>query len=240
MSYVYNVYQHPRTGSWGFTGLTSEGDVKAAYIGCDQEVERKSMQPLAVAPAIAKLVRSGYKKLSQPQYLFLEERDGRHYGAFRQTHPDLSLEDCQRVFFATIPPGTSMKAAVSEWRRALNACDGERERWYAHCEQAQAYVPVPSTDAAAALVVAQWAIDNKQPMVPAAGELPAGGPKLLRFEWRMFLQQWFTPEVIDAAFTQLGWATGDAIAVELRSANKPTPEGGVDDSWIAAAAQAAF
>jgi hypothetical protein len=244
MSYVYNVYAHPKSGSWGFTKLTGEGDVKSVFIGQDGEVTFKPLRPLAVAPAIARLVRSGYKKLTQPQYLFEVHKDGRRFGEFRPTHPDLEMADGSRMFFAAVPPETDMNAVASEWRKRLDDADGpttiQRDRWLEHCEGVSAYVPAPSTDAAAALLVAQWASENKQPMVSSAGEMPAAGPMELRHEWRVYLQQWFPSEVIDAAFTQLGWSMSDALAIDVRSITATTSPDGSSDSWIAAAAQAAF
>jgi hypothetical protein len=243
MSHLYSVYEHPQRGRWGFTALTAEGDVKSAFVAAqDQQVVLKAMQPLQVAPAIARLVRSGYTKLAQMQYLYVRDSGGRQLGEFGIKHPDLvKLQDGESIFFTTLP-AIDMGLVVEQWRAQLDntngACGPARERWLKHCAGATAYGPAPSTDVGAALVVAQWARENKQVLVASKGDVPAGEPRLARHDWRVFLQQWFTSEVIDTAFSQLGWSLSEALEVPARAATSICPDGG--DSWIEIASQAGF
>lgn len=240
MSYLYNVYAHAQRGQWGFTALTREGDVKTAFVhASDRTVTLDSLDPLKLGPALQKNVRAGFKKEAQPKYLLMSEKDGVQVGQFVTQHPDLG-EDLagERLFFVAVPEQIAMNEVAAAWRERLQQCERAprgREQWLAHCARATAYVPAMTSDAHAALLVAQWARDNNLMFVSEAAA-PMQGPQQQRHDWRNFLSQRGV-EDIDGALAELGWPLTEALQVAAPM-EPTTPDG--QDAWIALAQQVSF
>jgi hypothetical protein len=239
MSYLYNVYAHAQRGRWGFTALTREGDVKTAFVHGDGTVTLESLDPLKLGSALQKNVRAGFKKEAQPKYLLLSAKDGVRVGQFVTQHPDLGADlDGERLFFVAVPEQIAMNEVVAAWSERLQECERAprcREQWLAHCAKATAYVPAMTSDAHAALLVAQWARDNNL-MLVSEGEAPMQGPEQQRHDWRNFLSQRGV-EDIDTALADLGWPLTEALHA-VPPVESTTPGG--EDAWIALAQQVSF
>lgn len=242
MSYLYNVYAHPEKGHWGFTPVTSNGDVRTAALTSDGRATLGKVDPIKLAPALQQRLRAGFQKVSQPKYLYLTEKDGVLRGEFVVQHPDLgSTLEGDLVFFIAVPQGADMKAVVASWRERLEEQDGNghsRDRWLELCAQATAYVPVKTGDVHAALLAAQWAKDNNLVLVSSTGELPQKGPAEQRHDWRGFLSTWFRQGDIDRALTDLGWPLAEAISPVEPVQSSTTPA--AQEGWLALAQQASF
>ena len=242
MSYLYNVYQHTEKGQWGFTPLTPNGEVRTAALSKDGRATLGKVDPIKLAPALQQRLRAGFQKVSQPKYLYLQERDGVLRGEFVVQHPDLGSNlGGDLVFFIALPQGADMKEVASAWRDRLEEQDGNgrsRERWLELCANATAYVPVKTGDVHAALVAAHWAKENNLVLVPSAGELPQRGPAEQRHDWRSFLSSWFAQADIDRALTDLGWPLAEAISPVEPVQTSTTPA--AQEGWLALAQQASF
>jgi len=243
MSYLYNVYAHPERGQWGFTAVTTEKDVKTAFINArDGTVTLGSLDPIKLGPALQRNLRSGYQKVAQAKYLYLTMKNGSQLGEFVAQHPDLGRElDGDRLFFVAVPEGLAVAEVVATWSARLDECDGNgkrRDDWMQHCKVVTSYVPVMTGDAHAALLVAQWAKDNNLMLVADKGEVPQSGPSQQRYEWRNFLRDSFDLEDIDAALADLGWPLKEALGT-VKPAQPSTTSTGQDE-WIALAQQVSF
>lgn len=243
MSYLYNVYTHPERGQWGFTAITSEKDVKTAFINArDGVVTLGSFNPIKVGPALQKNLRAGYQKVAQAKYLYLSFKDGAQVGEFVAQHPDLGRDlDGDRVFFVAVPEGLAIAEVVESWGARLNECEGNgkrRDKWLQHCKVVKSYVPVMTGDAHAALLVAHWAKENNLMLVTDKGEIPQSGPSQQRHEWRNFLRDSFDLNDIDAALADLGWPLKEALGTVTPAQPSTTPA--EHDEWIALAQQVSF
>lgn len=243
MSYLYNVYRHPKKGQWGFTGAI-DGEIRTAFVdGRDQQVTTDLITTIKFAPRLAKLLRSGYTRVSQPHYLLQTTRDGLKTGSFVLRHPELG-EDLRGdlVLFAALPPQLAMADVVNEWDSALSDADSPDEQarsaWLEHCAATATYVPAMSHDPHGVLLVAQWARENSLVLIAAKGSLPVASPKDARYAWREFLQHWFEPRSIDTALTQLGWPLRDALSAPVATEQTTLPGG--EDRWLDLTQQAAF
>ena len=243
MSYLYNVYSSPKKGQWGFTAV-QDGAVRTAFVdGRDQQVTLETIAPIKLAPTLARLLRSGYRRETHPQYLLQTTTDGMNTGRFVLKHPDLGegLRG-EMVLFAALPPQLQMVQAVDEWEEALRGADspdhGARAAWLAHCRQASTYAPAMSHDPHGPLIVAQWARQNSLVLIASQGSLPAASPKDARYEWREFLQQWFKPGLIDESLAQLGWPLREAMTASPPAELSTLPEG--EDRWLDLTHRAAF
>ena len=242
MSYLYNVYEHPEKGQWGFTPLTPNGDVRTAALTSDGRATLGKVDPIKLAPALQQRLRAGFQKVGQPKYLYLTQKDGVLQGEFVVQHPDLGSNlEGELVFFIAAPQGADMKAVVATWRSRLEEQDGNghsRDRWLDLCANATAYVPVKTGDVHAALVAAQWGRENNLVLVSSAGELPEKGPEEQRHDWRAFLSTWFPQATIDRALSDLGWPLVDAISPVEPVQTSTTPA--AQEGWLALAQQASF
>lgn len=243
MSHLYNLYTHAEKGQWGFTAVI-DGAVHTAFVDArDGAVTTATVQPMMLAPRLAALLRSGYRRDPQPQYLARSVEDGRDVGRFQLRHPDLGDGlSGELILFAAVPPQLEMAEVVDTWRDALDGTDSPdhaaRTKWLGHCERLTAYAPAMSHDAHGVLLVAQWARSNNLILVAAKGSLPAMAPKDGRYEWREYLLRWFTAQAIDSAMNQLGWALSDGLVAAAPPTTSTSPDDG--DHWIGLANQAAF
>lgn len=244
MSHLYVIYAHPQRGQWGFTPTPSGGKVRTAFIEArDGRATLESLDPLKLGPAIQKHVRGGYVKVAQPKYLYLGDKNGVQVGEFVSKHPDLGARlSGDRVYFVAVPDRTDMKAQVAEWRHRLDGCDDVpgRDAWLSHCETVTAYVPVMSTDASVALLVAEWAKRQNLAIVSESQErFPMAAPSAQRHEWRSFLNQWFELRDLDESLKDLGWPLSEVIELLAPAPETTTPaEDGGD--WLAQAQQVSF
>lgn len=186
MSYLYNVYSSPKKGQWGFTAV-QDGAVRTAFVdGRDQQVTLETIAPIKLAPTLARLLRSGYRRETHPQYLLQTTSDGMNTGRFVLKHPDLGegLRG-EMVLFAALPPQLQMVQAVDDWEEALRGADspdqGARSAWLAHCRQASTYVPAMP----AALIAINEATIQEAKREQLAEYSHAGGP-----DWQLnFLRE---------------------------------------------------
>jgi hypothetical protein len=238
MSYLYTTYQHPSKGGWGFTDVI-DGSVHTAAVDGEGGVTLGKLEPMKLGPELQRRIRGGYAKVTQPKYLHRVPRNGKLAGEFVAQHPDLgrSLQgEC--ILFVAIAPDTQMTETVADWERRLGNCDPQpgREEWLEHCVNVTAYAPAMSNDPAAALVVAQWAHDDKLILVANAGTAPAGAPSAERHNWRTYLTNWFALEQIDQALTDLGWPLAEGLNASPVATTTTVPEG----SWLQLAQQVTF
>lgn len=242
MSYLYNVYTHPEKGQWGFTPLTTNGEVRTAAVTKDGRATLGKVDPIKLAPALQQRLRAGFQKVSQPKYLYLVDKNGALSGEFVVQHPDLGTNlGGDLVFFIAVPQGADMKAVTATWRDRLEEQDGDghsRDRWLELCAHATAYVPVKTGDVHAVLVAAQWAKENKLVLVSSAGVLPQKGPAEQRHDWRGFLASWFEQGDVDRALTDLGWPLAEAMSPVESVQTSTTPA--AQEGWLALAQQASF
>lgn len=241
MSHIYNVYEHPQKGQWGFTPITGDGDVKTALIRKDGHLNRASITPIKLGPLMQQYVRGGYRRLSHAKYLMLS--DGGAHGEFVAQHPDLGKPTGgELLFFVAVPQGVDMAQLASAWReRLLDARAGSRtwDQWLDRCRLVTTYVPVLEGEPHIALIVGQWARENKLVLVCKAGEVPQRGPQEMRYAWRDYLSSTVPTKDVEQALTELGWPLSEALTTPMVvAAEKTTPV--EEGAWIALSQQASF
>lgn len=241
MSHIYNVYEHPQKGQWGFTPIASDGEVKTALIRQDGRLTRASIQPIKLGPLMQQHMRGGFRKLTHAKYLNVTEGGAR--GEFVSQHPDLNSPTAgQLLFFVAVPQGADMQQLASAWRdRLLDARAGNRtwDQWLDRCALVTTYVPVMEGDPHIALLVGQWARENNLVLVNKVSEVPPRGPQESRYAWRDYLSSTVPVKDVDRALAELGWPLNEAVTTPVVAATEAKPLDG-DDAWIALSQQASF
>lgn len=242
MSHLFNVYSHAQGACWGFTAEPVAGKVLTAFIDPrNNQVSMESLDPVRLAPAITKMVRSGYKKETNPKYL-MTPPGATGQGQFVTQHPDLGAAlDGERLFFVAKPSGINMDILVEDWQYRLAQCKSAagRHDWLAHCRAATHYVPAMSTDAPATLLVAHWAKENNLAMVlEKEGDFPTKGPDEQRHSWRQYLSGSFSDDDLVEAFEDLHWPLHQALVVPT-STTTSAPVA-ANAHWLSLAQQASF
>ena len=242
MSQLFEVFTHPSGRQWGYATASRDGQVTTASLAPNGAITRERCEPIWLAPAIQQHLRNGFRQADKPKYLRQRMRDGAAIGEFVAQHPDLDSGLAgERLFFAVLPDQSDIAAMAAAWRQRLSGTvevDG-RAAWLAHCAQATAYVPALSTDAAAALLLAQAAREQGWlVLAEAVAALPLGVPNDARDTWRDYLGHWFEAAVLQTAFEELGWPLSwpSGSATRINTTPQPADEG----EWIAIAQQVSF
>lgn len=223
MSLLYDVYQHPEKGAWGVT--VSGQTVKAVEVA-NRNFRESTLPAYKLAGEVSNRIQMGYVKAKRAKYLKVVTDDGGTARAeFVDLHPELSSIDGV-VLFTTVKAGDDLQQVFQQWETLLEATDaspGDIEKWLLELRRARQYIVAPGTHPAFALVIADWAIENKRLLVGTESGIPATKPKQSPMEWQEWLKRSFgSTAKARAALEQLGWSLGDAllhspVAVE----NKP-------------------
>ncbi|MDB5861697.1 MAG: hypothetical protein JWQ76_5386 [Ramlibacter sp.] len=243
MNPLYQVFAHPDHGQWGYATEAIDGEVQTAFIDArDGGVTLRCLAPRWVAPAIQHCLRSGFRRMAQQKYLELRPCGPRTVGAFVSTHPDLGGDLAGALlYFAVVPARVDMQDVAGQWQQALattTPIDG-RAAWLAHCARASAYAPATSGDAAAALLLAQWARDHDWILLPASvAALPGGKPRERASAWRACLGRCFDAGALENAFAELGWPSRASVGQPMPFNINPDPADPA--AWLSIAQQVCF
>jgi len=248
MKQVFDVYVHDTKGTWGV--CARPGKVLLAHITPDGTLKEERIDPVLLGAEVAKRVRGGFRRRARGLYLRRkQEADGRVTGVFSGAHPELEMPDGHDlVLFVTRPLGVSLDDAIHDWEKLL-ACNSSsasvRDSWIERMRDAEQYLSAHADAPVFALLLAQWAYDNNQVVVPSKGGLPSEKPALAPIAWRTFLSQWFDERLVQRTQEQLGWSVRDLLTcapVEVHGDDKHNQKqnGQDDEGWIAQAGMASF
>lgn len=242
MNQVFDVYSHGSKGTWGFSVAGSE--VWTAEIKPSGVLKLERIEAIRLGGLLTKRVRMGYTRAIRSKYLHQTlSPAGEVFGAFGEIHPDVqSPEGSALVLMVTKPIGEVDQKQLEEWETTFQQVSGIREEsatWIKKQERAQQYFVAHDQHPAFALVLADWALRNKQIVLCQKGVVPTSTPQSDPLAWTEFLAMWFTKEKVQKALEQLGWSLRDAL---LKPVFQPDENNNAldTDSWIAEAGQAAF
>ena len=239
MNLVFDVYQHSDKGAWGFCPRGSE--VMIAEIKLDGTLKLETINAIKLGGALTAKVRMGYSRAARCKYLHRNVTpDGKVLGEFSEVHPDLDFAgDGELVLMVTRSIGLDVDALLQEWEVLLQGVDGVRNTadvWIARQRRAVQYFTAPDTHPAFALVLSNWAVENKPVVIAQSGQVPAVTPKNDPMAWKQFLSKWFAEATTQRTLEQLRWSLRDAMLAAPVIHNNTYDA----DGWIADASQAAF
>ena len=238
MSLLYEVYQHPTKGAWGVA--VKDQTVHTASVNGLSFIDAE-LPAHQLAGEISKRLRTGYTKTTRAKYLkVLEGPGGKLEGSFVEQHPELSVLG-GLVIFTTVSKSDDLQALSQQWEALVEKSDarpGAIASWVKDVKSATQYIVAPATHPAIALVLADWAIENKRLLVAGAEGVPMQAPKNVPKEWENWLASFFTNKSdIRTALEQLGWSLRDALT---RDDVQFEPTIGEGDSWFSSASSNAF
>ena len=238
MSLLYEVYTHPTKGAWGVA--VSDQAVHTALVG-DHAFSVATLPAYQLAGEISKRLRMGFAKMARPKYLKVRNGDGgKREGSFVDQHPELAVHG-GLVVFTTVSKSDNLHEISQQWEALAEKTDARPEQiasWVSEVTSASTYIVAPATHPAFALVLADWAIDNKRLLVAGTEGVPLRTPKTVPGDWESWLAGFFASKSdIRKALEQLGWSLRDAL---LRDDVLTETHNGDSDSWFASASSIAF
>lgn len=238
MSLLYEVYLHTTKGAWGVA--VSGQTVYAASVNGLSFITAE-LPAHQLAGEISKRLRMGYTKTTRAKYLkVVEDPGGKPEGRFVEQHPELTVQG-GLVLFTTVSKSDDLQVLSQQWEALIEKSDarpGEIASWVKDVKNATQYIVAPATHPAIALVLADWAIENKRLLVAGAEGIPMQTPKSVPKEWEDWLAGFFTSKSdIRTALEQFGWSLRDALT---RSDVQFETNVGDGDSWFSSASSIAF
>jgi hypothetical protein len=244
MKQVFEVYTHSTKGQWGFSA--SGPEVWTAEIKPGKAMKLERVEAIKLGGLLTKRVRMGYVRAARTKYLHQTlSPQGEVYGEFSEVHPDvLSPDGSELVLMATKSLSDDMSALTLAWETKLqmvSAISEQAAAWLKRQERAQQYFTAHATHPAFALVLADWAMENKQIVLCQKGAVPTTKPMNDPLAWKKFLSEWFNEATVQRAQEQLNWSLRDSmLAPVIREPNNNNNDTGAAQSWIAEAGLAAF
>jgi len=242
MNQVFDVYTHSTKGQWGFSAVGAE--VWTAEIKPEKALKLERVEAIKLGALLTKRVRMGYVRMTRAKYLHQTlSDDGEVFGEFNEVHPDVCAASGESlVLMVPKPFGDTALELITVWETTLQAVSGVSEQasqWLKRQERAQQYLTAFDNHPALALVLADWALRNRQIVLSQKGVVPQRAPQEDPMAWKQFLSNWFTEERVQNALEQLQWSLRDAM---LRPVVAPMTNNNADqaNSWIAEAGLAAF
>ena len=238
MSFLYEVYKHSTKGAWGVA--VNEQTVHSVAVNGVSFTET-ALPAHQLAGEISKRLRMGFTKTTRAKYLkVVEGPGGKLEGSFVEQHPELTVQG-GLVLFTTVSKADDLQLLSQQWEALVEKSDarqGEIDSWVKDVKNATQYIVAPATHPAIALVLADWAIENKRLLVAGAEGIPMQAPRSVPKEWEDWLAGFFNSKSdIRTALEQLGWSLRDALT---RSDVQPETNAGDDDSWFSSASSVAF
>lgn len=240
MNQVFDVYSHSSKGQWGFSASGSE--VWTAEIKPSGSLKLERIDSIKLGAQLTKRVRMGFTRLTRSKYLHQNlTPQGELVGEFSEVHPDVhSIDGYGLVLMVTKPFGQPEQSLIEEWEVTLQKVGGissSASNWLKRQERAQQYFTAFDEHPAFTLVLAEWALRNKQILLCHKGAVPLTLPINDPLGWKQFLSGWFKESDVQKVMEQLGWSLRDAL-LQPAASNKNNADDA--DSWIAEASQAAF
>ncbi len=238
MSLLYEVYQHQTKGAWG---VAIKDQTVHTVVVNDQSFVEAELPSYQFASEISKRLRMGYTKTPRAKYLkVVQDLDGKMRGSFVELHPELTVQG-GLVLFTTVSNSDDLHALSQQWEELVEKTDArpnEISSWVKEVQSATQYIVAPATHPAIALVLADWAIENKRLLAAGVEGIPLQAPKNVPKEWEDWLASFFTSKNdIRTALEQLGWSLRDALTRSDVQNETQTSDG---DSWFTSASFVAF
>lgn len=238
MSLLYEVYQHASKGAWGVA--IKDQTVHTALVN-EQSFISAELPSHRLAGEISKHLRMGYTKTTRAKYLkVVEGPEGKMVGRFVEQHPELTVQG-GLVLFTTVSKSDDLHELSQKWEALVEKSDARPDEvasWVKDVQNADQYIVAPATHPAIALVLADWAIENKRLLVAGAEGIPMQAPKVVPKDWEDWLAGFFSPKSdIRTALEQLGWSLRDALTRSDVQSETNTDEG---VSWFTSASFVAF
>ena len=239
MSELFEVYQHSTKGAWGFTVKTQQ--VHTVRVE-EEKFEQGTVAAHKLPGEISKRLRMGFTKLPRAKYFkVLKTLEGNHVGSFVDQHPELTVNGGM-VLFTPLSSSDNLLELSQKWEVLVEKTDAPAVAvadWMASIESATQYIVAPATHPAFALVLADWAIENKRLLLTDADNAPKQQPKKVPKEWEDWLAKSFqSTQTIRSALEQLGWSLRDALMCNEVSISET--KANASDSWFTDASFAAF
>jgi hypothetical protein len=238
MSLLYDVYKHPAKGDWG---VCVAGQAVHAVTLSGQSFKTETLASHSLSSEIAKRIRMGYKKTARPKYLkVVEGPAGKLIGSLVEQHPELDVEGGV-VLFTTLSQSDDLLALSHQWEELVAKTDARPEQiesWVKAVQGATQYIVAPASHPAIALVLADWAIENKRLLLAGAHGIPMQVPKKVPKEWENWLAGFSIPKAkIQTALEQLGWSLRDILVGSHEHKETKSDEG---NTWLTAASSFNF
>jgi hypothetical protein len=238
MSLLYEVYTHHSKGAWGVA--INDQTVHTVTVN-DQSFSDSTLPAHQLAGELSKRMRMGYTKTNKAKYLkVIEGPGGKLQGTFVDQHPELTVSG-GLVIFTTLSKGDDLEALTQQWESLLDKTDVRPEEvasWIREVKSASQYIVAPAMHPAIALVLADWAIENKRLLVAGADGIPTQSPKNAPSGWESWLANFFDSKGdVRTALEQLGWSLRDVLT---RNDVQSTTNDGDVDSWFTGASSIAF
>ncbi|QHE89367.1 hypothetical protein [Hydrogenophaga sp. BPS33] len=243
MKLVFDVYTHSAKGQWGFSA--SGPEVWTAEIKPGKALKLDRVEAITLGGLLTKRVRMGYVRATRTKYLHQTlTPEGDVYGEFSEVHPDvLSPDGSELVLMATKSLSDDLSALTAAWETKLQMVSVLSEQaavWLKRQELAKQYFTAHATHPAFALVLADWAMENKQIVLCQKGAVPTTKPMNDPLAWKKFLSEWFKEETVQRAMEQLSWSLRDAMLAPVMRQPENINESGDAQGWNAEAGLAAF
>ena len=175
MSLLYEVYLHPTKGAWGVA--IKDQTVHSVMVNESSFVDAE-LPAHKFAGEISKRLRMGYTKTPRAKYLkVIKGLDGKMQGSFVEQHPELTVQG-GLVLFTTVSKSDDLLALSQQWEELVEKTDARPDEiasWVKEVQGATQYIVAPATHPAIALVLADWAIENKRLLVAGAEGIGVGG-----------------------------------------------------------------
>ena len=207
MSSLYDIYAHPSRGVWGV--CASDGHVRTALI-CGGELRELQLKPSEFAAAVSQKVRCGFVRAKRPQYLRLTKKDGRTVCEFVDRHPDLTRYERAPVLYTTLSSADDKKEISKSFELKLDATECRSDdvtSWLLGIGESSDYIAASHHHPAIPLVLADWAISQRRPLLSDHDGLPPMLPRENPSNWAEWLGNHFAIRQIQVAQQQLGWAS---------------------------------
>lgn len=207
----FDVYDHSEKGQ---VGIGRELDkIIVVSVQPDGECSREEKPLVSLAGLVVKLVREGYRKRAKAFYLSLDQQDdGVVKATFTRTHPDLSSDDLgEYIMFVPKPQGLA-EDIFATWDQQLNKLSPSwpsGDDWLRKQKHATDCIAAFTDHPAMALLIGQWALENKFLVVSKLKGLPTSTPRENPLGWVDYLKGTFPERQLQTCAADLGMSVLD-------------------------------
>ena len=222
---TYLVYSHTKKGQ---VGLAIHDDrLFVVQISGDNSVKLDDHTASNLASQISNLLRLGYRAMPARMYLQAETLNSHLVGSFVKRSPELNPMGSEVIVFTPVTSAFVPSELTLSFENQLaltTVSEFALHKWLEALRNAKGYVVATATHPALALVLADWVITNKRPLMSHRDGVPLQTPRLAPERWKVWLSHFF-PKLrdIETAFNDLGFDTAQGLPPPIATSDGAEP-----------------